>query len=87
MRAEARAKSAHAPLTVLVISDIDGTPGHGFIGAQHVPRAHARVFSFVWLASPPPNSDVLNEASRKLPSNGRSLEQLEQQSMNGRRDE
>jgi hypothetical protein len=30
------------PLTVLVVSDVDGTPGPGFIGAQHVPSAQAR---------------------------------------------
>lgn len=34
------------PLTVLVISDIDGVPGTGFIAAENVPGAQARVFSF-----------------------------------------
>jgi hypothetical protein len=27
------------PLTVLVVSDVDGVPGSGFIGAQDVPSA------------------------------------------------
>jgi len=71
------------PLTVLVVSDIDGTPGSGFIGAQHVPSAQARVFSFDWLGSPPPHPDALDEASRRLPSNGRSLEELERQKATG----
>jgi hypothetical protein len=67
------------PLTVLVVSDVDGMPGTGFIAAEHVPSAQARVFTFDWLGVSPPESQVFEDAARKLPSNGRSLEELQRQ--------
>lgn len=65
------------PLTVLVVSDIDGVPGTGFIAAEHVPSAQARVFSHDWLSAPPPDTAAFDEAASRLPSNGRSLEELQ----------
>ena len=41
------------PLTVLVVSNIDGVPGPGFIAAEHVPSAQAQVYSFDWLSRQP----------------------------------
>jgi hypothetical protein len=70
-------------LTSLVVSEIDGLPGAGFIAAQNVPRAQAQVFSYDWLGVSPPEPDALAEAARKLPSNGRSLEELEGQKVAG----
>lgn len=67
------------PLTVLVVSDVDGMPGTGFIGAQHVPSAQARVFSHDWTAGPHPDAREFEEAGRRLPSNGRSLEELQRE--------
>jgi hypothetical protein len=63
-------------LTALVVSDIDGLPGAGFIAAAHVPSEQARVFSFDWSTVAPPDAATLEDAATKLPSNGRSLEEL-----------
>jgi hypothetical protein len=67
------------PLTALVVSEIDGLPGTGFIAAAHVPSAQARVFSFDWLAFVPPDAQALKEAAESLPSSGQALEDLERQ--------
>jgi hypothetical protein len=64
------------PLTALVVSDVDGLPGSGFIAAQDVPKAQAFVFSFDWMKSAPPDRMALGEAAQKLPSNGRPLDEL-----------
>jgi hypothetical protein len=64
------------PLTALVVRHIDGVPGIGSIAAQNVPSAQAGVFSFDWVSTVPPDSSALDEATRQLPSNGRSLEDL-----------
>jgi hypothetical protein len=66
-------------LTALVVSDIDGVPGLGFIAAQHVASAQARVFSYDWAANTPPDSATFEDAIRTLPSNGGSLEDLQRQ--------
>ena len=64
------------PVTSLVVSDKTGLPGQGFIAAQDVPAAQARVFDIDWLAMTPPDPDVLEAAADRLPSNGRSLDEL-----------
>jgi hypothetical protein len=64
------------PLTALVVSDVDGMPGSGFIAAENVPSAQARVFAFDWTQLTPPDAGTLEDAGAKLPSNGRSLEDL-----------
>ena len=65
------------PLTVLVVSNIDGVPGPGFIAAEHVPSAQAQVYSFDWLSRQPPDAQTLAQATSALPSNGASLKELE----------
>ncbi len=37
------------PLTSLVVSELTGLPGEGFIAASDVPLTHVRVFQFDWL--------------------------------------
>jgi hypothetical protein len=37
------------PLTILVVSSVDGVPGAGFIAASDIPRVQQSVFSFDWL--------------------------------------
>src|SRR5438046_891117 len=64
------------PLTSLVVSDITGLPSEGFIGAQDVPAAQAKVFAENWLAAPPPSTDALENADGRLPCHGRSIEGL-----------
>jgi hypothetical protein len=64
------------PLSSLVVGDKTGAPGEGFIAAERVPAAQAQVFNFEWLDEPPPNEKELEEACQRLPSNGRSLEDL-----------
>lgn len=71
------------PLTSLVVSDVDGTPGSGFIGAEHVPSAQARVFLHDWLTFAAPDVASFEDAARRLPSNGRSLAQLELEAQTG----
>jgi hypothetical protein len=65
------------PLTSLVVSDITGLPGEGFIGASDVPANQAKVFAHDWLSTSPPTAQVLEDASRQLPSNGKSLSELQ----------
>lgn len=63
-------------LTSLVIGQGTGVPGEGFIGAADVPAEQARVFSWSWLETAPPNADALESAASELPSNGASLAEL-----------
>lgn len=63
-------------LSSLVVSENSGLPGEGFIAAEHVPGAQAAVFDFRWLETPPADENELVEAWRRLPSNGRRLEDL-----------
>jgi len=64
-------------LTALVVSESSGLPGGGFIGASNVPAEQAKVFTFDWLDTAPPDAGALEDAARNLPSNGRSPEQLQ----------
>lgn len=60
------------PLTVLVVQQESGLPGSGFTGATatDLASAQAKVFSFNWLEHGNPGVERLEEAARKLPSNG-----------------
>ena len=66
-------------LTSLVVSEVNGMPGEGFIAASDVPLAQARVFAHGWAATEVPTPQALEEAATKLPSNGRSLSELRKQ--------
>lgn len=71
--------SSLPPLSSLVVSEVSGLPGEGFIAASDVPKAQAEVFARDWVAAPPPDPDALKRAVQRLPSNGRSLEELKSQ--------
>jgi hypothetical protein len=59
------------PLTVLVVSDVDGMPGSGFVAASDVPGAQARVFRHDWFAMQHvPTPAELADAVVRRPSNG-----------------
>ena len=60
------------PLTVLVVSDVDGMPGSGFIAVDpaSVPTAQTAVFKHDWTTVPPPKTDELAHALDARPSNG-----------------
>jgi len=47
-------------------------PGSGFTGASasELARAQAQVFSFNWLEHGNPGAEKLEQAAKKLPSNG-----------------
>jgi hypothetical protein len=63
--------NALPPLTVIVVSDLDGMPGSGFVAALDVPGAQARVFrhdSFVMKHVP--TSAELADAVVRCPSHG-----------------
>src|SRR5438270_12910820 len=55
------------PLTVLVVSDQSGMPGIGFIAAQDIPAAQARVFRHPWLDAQAPTVEELEAAFRANP--------------------
>lgn len=63
-------------LTSLVVSEINGLPGEGFIAASDVPLAQARVFGHGWASTPVPTPQAFEDAATKLPSNGRLLSEL-----------
>ena len=63
-------------LSCLVVGEKTGLPGEGFIAAADVPAEQARVFAYAWLESPVPDAESLEEVTRRLPSNGRSLTEL-----------
>ncbi len=55
------------PLTSLVVSELDGMPGEGFIAAADVPSAQIRVFKHSWLETLAPNADQLEQAYGRAP--------------------
>lgn len=63
-------------LSSLVVSDVTGLPGEGFIAASDVPGEQARVFKHDWRSVEVPDARALDAAARKRPSNGCSLEEL-----------
>ena len=66
-------------LTSVVVGEKSGSPGEGFIAAADVAQAQADVYAYDWLSASTPGPDELEEAVRQLPSNGRSLSDLEAQ--------
>ena len=52
----------YPPLTVLVVSEVSGMLGVGFIAAENVPQAQADVFRFDWVARGAPSPDNFSEA-------------------------
>lgn len=66
-------------LSSLVVSAKSGLPGAGFIAAESVPAEQAAVFAWPWTDSQPPTAADLEAATKRLPSNGKSLEQLKKQ--------
>lgn len=65
------------PLTCIVVSSESGFPGEGFIGASDVPRAQQAVFAYDWISANTPTTEALHAAALELPSNGRSLSELQ----------
>ena len=63
-------------LSSLVVGAKTGTPGKGFIAAENVPLEQAAVFEWPWLDRSPPTAADLEAAVTRLPSNGKSLEDL-----------
>ena len=66
-------------LSCLVVGAKTGVPGAGFIAAEDVPSEQAAVFAFPWLERDLPSADQLEVAVKKLPSNGRSLQDLKKE--------
>jgi hypothetical protein len=60
------------PLTVLVVQQQSGLPGHGFTGASATDfaSAQAAVFGFDWLEHGNPQPDILEVAVVERPSIG-----------------
>jgi hypothetical protein len=65
------------PLSSLVVSAKSGLPGEGFIASSELPAAQAAVFDHPWLNAPPPSAADLESAASQLPSNGKSLPELQ----------
>jgi hypothetical protein len=64
-------------LLARVVSDISGLPSEGFIGAQAVPAAQAKVFAENWLSAPPPSADVLENAKHQRLHQKRDVQQAQ----------
>ena len=58
------------PLTLLVVSELNGQPSPGFTATQQIPQERQRVFGFNWRDHPAPAPDVLEQAVQQRPSNG-----------------
>ncbi|MEJ3634962.1 hypothetical protein, partial [Vibrio vulnificus] len=55
------------PLTSLVVSELTGLPGEGFIAASDVPLTHVRVFQFDWLNTRAPTEEQLADSYTRAP--------------------
>ena len=55
------------PLTAIVVSELTGLPGEGFIAAADVPAAQMRVFQCAWLEQVAPTSEQLALAYTRAP--------------------
>ena len=60
------------PLTILVLQQDSGLPGSGFTGAKasEYAKAQMEVFECDWLDYGNPQTEKLEQAVQKLPSNG-----------------
>jgi hypothetical protein len=54
-------------LTSIVVSEDSGLPGEGFIAAENVPSAQAKVFQYKWLEMNAPSANVLADAYSRAP--------------------
>jgi hypothetical protein len=63
-------------LSSLVVSDVTGLPGEGFIAASDVPGEQAKVYRHDWRSADVPSAQAFAAAVTKLPSNGRPLQEL-----------
>src|SRR2546423_12224666 len=54
-------------LTSIVVSEESGIPGEGFIAAENVPAAQAKVFQHNWLEMPAPTAEQLADAYSRAP--------------------
>jgi hypothetical protein len=58
----------HLPaLTSIVVSEESGMPGDGFIAAEDVPSAQAKVFQHKWLETVAPSAEQLADAYSRAP--------------------
>jgi hypothetical protein len=58
------------PLTLLVVSEVNGQPSPGFTATQQIPQERQRVFGFKRLDHPAPTPEMLEQAVQQQPSNG-----------------
>ncbi len=58
------------PLTLLVVSEVNGQPSPGFTATQEIPQERQQVFGFNWLDHPAPTPELLEQAVQQQPSNG-----------------
>jgi hypothetical protein len=58
------------PLTALVVSQVSGEPGAGFIAAADVPKAQQRIFKYDWIGHGCPSTTDFDIAVKTMPSNG-----------------
>jgi hypothetical protein len=65
------------PLTLLVVSEVNGQPSPGFTATQQIPEERQRVFGFDWLDHPAPTPELLEQAVRQQPSNGATTTTME----------
>jgi hypothetical protein len=56
------------PLTSLVVGRDSGLPGSGFIAAENLPAAQARVFEYDWLEHGCPSADEFAGAVARMPN-------------------
>ena len=63
-------------LSSLIVGAKTGIPGAGFIAASDVPSEQAAVYLWQWLDQAPPSPAELEASTKRLPSNGRSLNEL-----------
>lgn len=55
------------PLTAIVVSEVTGLPGDGFLAAADVPAAQMRVFQEKWLEKTAPTAEQLAAAYSRAP--------------------
>ena len=58
------------PLTLLVVSEVNGQPSPGFTATQQIPEDRQRVFGYNWLDHSAPTLELLEQAVQQQPSNG-----------------
>ncbi len=69
-------------LTSIVVGANSGVPGERFIASADVPEAQAEVFNRDWLELKTPKVEDFEDAEQRLPSAGRSRQELIEQVKN-----